>query len=109
MHERALNLVLLLVLLPLVLFLIPLATGRIAPNNTYGYRTPASLSSETAWYKANRIAGRAGMVVCLANVALDLLMLTGALALSEFVRVLFLVASFGALFLYVEARLRWSK
>jgi uncharacterized membrane protein len=109
MHERALNLVLLLVLLPLMLLLIPLATGRVAPNGTYGYRTPASLSSETAWYKANRIAGRAGMFVCLANLALDLLALTGAFAVSEVVRVLFLVGSFGLLILYVEARLRFSK
>jgi hypothetical protein len=109
MNDRTVNIVFLLVLLPLALFSIPLATGRIARNKTYGYRTAMSLRSDADWYRANRMAGQAGLVVCLANNALDLLVLSGAITISFALRLVLLVSSFGILFAYVEARLRLPK
>ena len=36
---------------------IPLATGRVPPNGIYGFRTPATLSDSSLWYRVNRSAG----------------------------------------------------
>ena len=40
----------------------PLASERIGPNRLYGFRTRKTLSDRDTWYKANRFAGRAGIV-----------------------------------------------
>lgn len=45
-------------------------TGRVPPNNWYGFRTRRTLSNEHLWYAANRVAGRdlfvAGLAVVIA-------------------------------------------
>lgn len=60
-----------LLLLPLLIagFCVPLVLGWVGPNGLYGFRTEASLASETAWYHANRAAGWAGIAGGLAGFA----------------------------------------
>lgn len=60
-----------LVVLPLLLALlsVPLALGWIEPNGLYGYRTPASLASGEAWYRANQAAGITGVFAGIAAFA----------------------------------------
>jgi len=36
---------------------LPMALGKIPPNQLYGFRTPRSLSDEAVWYGINRPAG----------------------------------------------------
>jgi uncharacterized membrane protein len=36
---------------------IPLAAERIPPNRLYGYRTSATLSDRSLWYRVNRATG----------------------------------------------------
>jgi hypothetical protein len=37
---------------------IPLWRGKVAPNDTYGVRTPQTLADPALWYRANAIVGR---------------------------------------------------
>lgn len=37
---------------------VPLARGRVPPNDWYGCRTRATLSNEQVWYAVNRVTGR---------------------------------------------------
>lgn len=48
---------------------LPLIRRRVPPNRYYGFRTPRTLASRTAWYAANEAAGRALLV---AGVAVSL-------------------------------------
>ena len=105
MSYRVVSVLLLLVNLPLIIYFVPLATGRVARNKTYGYRTATSLASDEAWYRANRIAGRAGILVCVANDALDALNIAGVVAIDTIPRVMLLAASYFVLFGYVELRM----
>jgi len=41
----------------MVLLALPMALGKVPPNQLYGFRTPKTLSSPDIWYSANRIAG----------------------------------------------------
>ena len=41
----------------LVALAIPLIAGWIGRNYFYGFRTPRTLSSDSVWYPANRVAG----------------------------------------------------
>ncbi len=36
---------------------LPLIQGNVAPNHSYGIRTPLAFSSEENWYKVNRLGG----------------------------------------------------
>lgn len=36
---------------------IPLISGQITPNPTYGFRTPLTLSNPDIWYQANAFSG----------------------------------------------------
>lgn len=42
---------------------IPLILGKVPPNRFYGFRTPRLIADERAWYPANRIAGRNGLIL----------------------------------------------
>lgn len=42
---------------------VPLALGRVAPNDLYGVRIPKTMEDSDIWYSMNRTCGRA-MVVC---------------------------------------------
>jgi hypothetical protein len=48
-------------LIPILIFLlaIPLLFDKIPRNRWYGFRTPTSMSSDQAWYHANRVAAKA--------------------------------------------------
>ncbi len=48
--------------------------GKVKPNTWYGVRTPASLASDDAWYRINRVGGRWLIVLC------SLTMLSGVAA-----------------------------
>ena len=99
------------VLLGLGLFAlgVPLASGRVPPNSTYGFRTQKTLASPEVWYAANRVQGIdmcvAGIAVVIASVVAYLLLRSGSparLALvdsSIVVAVLTLVAVHGFLVL----------
>lgn len=41
----------------LIALALPLLLNQIPPNGWYGFRTAQSLSSESAWYRANQLAG----------------------------------------------------
>lgn len=60
----------------LVAMSFPMAMQKIKPNGWYGFRTPKTLSNETIWYEANRVAGidllLAGWLTVIASVALFL-------------------------------------
>lgn len=45
-----------------VLIAIPLARRKVPPNPVYGYRTRATLASESLWYDANAYFGRVFLV-----------------------------------------------
>jgi uncharacterized membrane protein len=36
---------------------VPLALGRVPPNETYGFRTAKTLGDRAIWYAANRVQG----------------------------------------------------
>ena len=36
---------------------VPMMAGWVPPNPYYGFRTPATMASEQAWYSANRLMG----------------------------------------------------
>ena len=63
------------VIVPLIMVAlsIPMIAGWIGRNYFYGFRTPRTLSSDTVWYPANRVAGLlmlcAGLVWLAAGVA----------------------------------------
>lgn len=42
---------------------VPLALGRIAPNDWYGVRIPKTMANRDVWYSMNRTCGRS-MIVC---------------------------------------------
>lgn len=46
---------------------VPLALGRIPPNNTYGFRTARTLPSPEVWYVVNRVQG---IDLCVAGVSI---------------------------------------
>lgn len=46
-------------MLVLMAIAIPLARQRIKPNRFYGVRTALTLRDDTAWYRANRLFGKA--------------------------------------------------
>ncbi len=56
---------------------VPLLRGWIPRNRLAGFRTPKTLSNDSVWYEANRVAGRdlmiAGAVVMATTVASALL------------------------------------
>ncbi len=56
------GIVLLLVAAVCILTSLPLVAGWVAPNSTYGYRTPLTLSDPHIWYAANRFGGVAMIV-----------------------------------------------
>lgn len=44
---------------------VPLALGRVPPNDVYGFRTPKTVSNPAIWYPANRACGRLGIAIFL--------------------------------------------
>ena len=56
---------------------IPLAVGRVPPNQWYGFRTAKTFSNQTIWYASNRVAGIdliiAGIVIALGMLAMFIL------------------------------------
>ncbi|MGH6822516.1 MAG: SdpI family protein [Methylocella sp.] len=56
---------------------IPLALERVPPNHWWGFRTVKTLSNQTIWYAANRVAGIdliiAGVAIALGMLAMFIL------------------------------------
>ena len=55
-----------------VVLSIPMILQKVPRNHWYGFRTPYTLSSDAAWYHANRISGIATLIAGLAWFALAL-------------------------------------
>lgn len=56
------------------LIALPLALGKVRRNPVYGYRTPATLSSDEVWYAANAHFGRGFLVAALVTAAAALVL-----------------------------------
>ncbi|MGH6834397.1 MAG: SdpI family protein [Methylocella sp.] len=80
---------------------IPLALERVPPNHWYGFRTAKTLSNQTIWYAANRVAGIdliiAGVAIALGMLAMFILRETmmPALPIARWGFGLFIVATTG--------------
>ncbi|MFC1541815.1 SdpI family protein [Candidatus Latescibacterota bacterium] len=48
----------------LIIGMLPLAFNRVEPNDSYGFRTSKTLSSEENWYKGNQFSGRVTIIAC---------------------------------------------
>src|SRR5262249_10443484 len=53
-----------LMLVPLVIIVvsIPMILGKVPRNSLYGFRTAYTMSSDEAWYRANKISGIALLI-----------------------------------------------
>ena len=56
-HLVARNLVTVIVPLTIIVLAIPLILEKVPRNGLYGFRTAFTMSSDAAWYYANRISG----------------------------------------------------
>jgi uncharacterized membrane protein len=72
-----------LVFVPLLFALIclPMALELIEPNGFYGVRIAATRASEAEWYRINRTAGIAGVIVGSIGFAANLLIARSGMAL----------------------------
>lgn len=57
---------------------VPLLLGKVPPNRFYGFRTPRLVADERAWYPANQVAGRNGLLLAAGIAALGAFSLDGA-------------------------------
>jgi len=60
---------------------LPMALELIEPNGFYGVRIAATRASEAEWYRINRIAGIAGVIVGLIGFAANLLIARSGMAM----------------------------
>lgn len=107
-NSKLLNVIMLASMVPVAGLMIPLALGRVARNNTYGYRTPRSMADDGSWYRLNRMAGRAGLVFAAFNVTVDALQVGDLVQLSVGTRLMCLGVSLVLLLLFclVHERMR---
>lgn len=58
--------------IPIVFIVIalPLAFKMVAPNGTYGFRTPKTFTSDQAWYSINSVGGISFIIAGLVSVVL---------------------------------------
>ncbi len=67
------------VVIPLLMIVlsVPLVYEKIPPNRWYGFRTPKTFSSDSMWYRTNKLGGQYFIVAALVQlVALIVLALT---------------------------------
>ena len=58
----------------LIVDAIPLIRGQVAPNASYGFRTPKTMSNAAHWYAANAFSGRATIVACVVVIGLAIVL-----------------------------------
>ena len=73
--DKTLVIVNLAIPLLIIALSIPLVYSKVPPNGWYGFRTPKTLSSDSMWYRTNRIGGQYFIVAALFQLAAVLIVI----------------------------------